>query len=176
VCKNGARVYSDVIQTDAAINHGNSGGPLLNMAGQVVGINSAGADTAENIGFAIAIDSATDTIQQAIADPLAAAAYLGVSAQTVTPALAVQLGLPVQSGAYVIATTADGPAQHAGIKDGDVIVAIDGKTVTTADDLASILAGLQPGQSVGVDLVSHTGGRRSVDVTLGARPLPTQFP
>jgi len=176
VCKNGARVYSDVIQTDAAINHGNSGGPLLNMAGQVVGINSAGADTAENIGFAIAIDSAKDTIQKAIADPLAAASYLGVSAQTVTPALAVQLGLPVQSGAYVIATTADGPAQHAGIKDGDVIVAIDGETVTTADDLASILAGLQPGQSVSVDLVSHTGGRRSVDVTLGARPLPTQFP
>jgi S1-C subfamily serine protease len=176
VCKNGARVYSDVIQTDAAINHGNSGGPLLNMAGQVVGINSAGADTAENIGFAIAIDSAKDTIQQAIADPLAAAAYLGVSAQTVTPALAVQLGLPVQSGAYVIATTADGPAQHAGIKDGDVIVAIDGKTVTTTDDLASILAGIQPGQSVSVDLVAHTGGRRSVDVTLGARPLPTQFP
>jgi S1-C subfamily serine protease len=165
-----------VIQTDAAINHGNSGGPLLNMAGQVVGINSAGADTAQNIGFAIAIDSAKDTIQQAIADPLAAAAYLGVSAQTVTPALAVQLGLPVQSGAYVIATTADGPAQRAGIKDGDVIVAIDGKTVTTTDDLTSILAGLQPGQSVGVDLVSHTGGRRSVDVTLGARPLPTQFP
>jgi S1-C subfamily serine protease len=76
----------------------------------------------------------------------------------------------------VIATTADGPAQHAGIKDGDVIVAIDGMTVTTTDDLASILAGLQPGQSVSVDLVSPTGGRRSVDVTLGARPLPTQFP
>ena len=57
-----------------------------------------------------------------------------------------------------------------------MIVAIDGKTVTTADDLASILAGLQPGQTVTVDLVSHTGGRRSVDVTLGARPLPTQFP
>jgi serine protease Do len=176
VCTNGARVYSDVIQTDAAINHGNSGGPLLNMAGQVVGINSAGADTAENIGFAIAIDSAKDTIQQAIADPLAAAAYLGVSAQPVTPALAVQLGLPVQSGAYVIATTADGPAQRAGIKDGDVIVAIDGKTVTNADDLSGILAALQPGQSVSVDLVSHAGGRRSVDVTLGARPLPTQFP
>jgi S1-C subfamily serine protease len=76
----------------------------------------------------------------------------------------------------VIAATADGPAQQAGIKDGDVIVAIDGKTVTTTDDLASILAEIQPGQSVSVDLVSHTGGRRSVDVTLGARPLPTQFP
>ena len=176
VCKNGARVYSNVIQTDAAINHGNSGGPLLNMAGQVVGINSAGAATAENIGFAIAIDSAKDTIQQAIADPLAAAAYLGVSSQTVTPALAVQLGLPVHSGAYVIATTGDGPAQHAGIGGGDVIVAIDGTTVTTADAVGSILAGLRPGQTVTVDLVSPSGVRRSVDVTLGARPLPTRFP
>ena len=176
VCKNGARVYSNVIQTDAAINHGNSGGPLLNMAGQVVGINSAGAVTAENIGFAIAIDSAKDTIQQAIANPLAPAAYLGISSQSVTPALAVQLGLPVQSGAYVIATTAGGPAQHAGIKNGDVIVAVDGKAVTTADDVGTILAGLRPGQSVSVDLVSSSGARRSVDVTLGARPLPTQFP
>ncbi len=176
VCKNGARVYSDVIQTDAAINHGNSGGPLLTMAGQVVGINSAGADTAENIGFAISIDSAKDTIQQAIADPLAAAAYLGVSSQSVTPAMAVQLGLPVQSGAYVIATTGAGPAQQAGIKDGDVIVAIDGKTVASADDVGSILTGLHPGQSVGVDLVSSSGARRSVDVTLGVRPLPTRFP
>ena len=176
VCKNGARVYSNVIQTDAAINHGNSGGPLLNMAGQVVGINSAGADTAENIGFAIAIDSAKDTIQQAIADPLAAAAYLGVSSQTVTPALAVQLGLSVQSGAYVIATTGDGPAQKAGINDGDVIVSIDGKSVASADDVGTILAGLRPGQSISVGLVSSSGTHRSVDATLGVRPLPTQFP
>ena len=176
VCKNGARVYSDVIQTDAAINHGNSGGPLLNMAGQVVGINSAGADTAENIGFAIAIDSAKGTIQQAIADPLAATAYLGISSQTVTPALAVQLGLPVQNGAYVIATTSDGPAQKAGIRDGDVIVSIDGRTITSADDVGTILAGLRPGQSVGVGLVSSSGARRSANVTLGVRPLPTRFP
>ena len=176
VCRNGARVYSNVIQTDAAINHGNSGGPLLNMAGQVVGINSAGSDTAENIGFAIAIDSAKETIQQAIANPLAPAAYLGISSQSVTPALAVQLGLAVQSGAYVIATTAGGPAQHAGIKSGDVVIAVDGKAVTSADDLSTILAGLRPGQSISVDLVSSSGARRSVHVTLGARPLPTQFP
>src|SRR5438034_1200102 len=132
------------------------GGPLLNMAGQVVGINSAGSDTAENIGFAIAIDSAKETIQQAIANPLAPAAYLGISSQSVTPALAVQLGLAVQSGAYVIATTAGGPAQHAGIKSGDVVVAVDGKAVTSADDLSTILAGLRPGQSISVDLVSSS--------------------
>ena len=67
VCQNGSRTYSNVIQTDAAINHGNSGGPLLNMQGQVVGINSAGDDNAQNIGFAIAIDAAKDAIDHAIA-------------------------------------------------------------------------------------------------------------
>jgi serine protease Do len=176
VCENGRRVYTDVIQTDAAINHGNSGGPLLNMSGQVVGINSAGDDAAENIGFAIAIDSAKGAIQQAINDPAAPAAYLGVSSQTVTSAVATQLGLPVDSGAYVIAATDGGPAAAAGIKDGEVIVGIDGTTVSTADDVGSILARLQPGQTVSVDLASANGGTRSVDVTLGTRPLPTQLP
>src|SRR5439155_1555116 len=74
VCRNGIRTYTNVVQTDAAINHGNSGGPLVNMQGQVVGIDSAGADTAENIGFAIAIDSVKSPIQQAIANPLAPSA------------------------------------------------------------------------------------------------------
>src|SRR5206468_4306780 len=120
VCDNGRRVYTDVIQTDAAINHGNSGGPLLNMAGQVVGINSAGDDAAENIGFAISIDSAKSAIDQAVNDPAAAAAYLGVSSQSVTPAVAAQLGLSVDAGAYVVATTDGGPAAQAGIKDGDI--------------------------------------------------------
>jgi S1-C subfamily serine protease len=176
VCQNGRRVYTDVIQTDAAINHGNSGGPLLNMAGQVVGINSAGDDNAQNIGFAIAIDSAKSAIQQAVSDPLAAAAYLGVTSQTVTPGIAMQLGLPVDAGAYVIATTNGGPAAQAGIKDGEVITAIDGSKVSSADDVGSILAKLSPGQTVSVDLASSNGGTRSVDVTLGTRPLPTQLP
>jgi S1-C subfamily serine protease len=176
VCQNGRRVYTDVIQTDAAINHGNSGGPLLNMHGQVVGINSAGDDNAQNIGFAIAIDAAKSAIQQAVSDPLAAAAYLGVTSQTVTPGIAMQLGLSVQSGAYVIATTTGGPAAQAGIKDGDVITAIDGSNVASADDVGSILAKLAPGQTVGVDVAEPHGGSHRVDITLGTRPLPTQFP
>jgi serine protease Do len=170
------RTYDNVIQTDAAINHGNSGGPLVDMQGRVVGINSAGDDTAENIGFAIAIDSAESAIQQAVSDPLAAAAYLGVTSQTVTPGIAMQLGLPVDTGAYVIATTNGGPASQAGIKDGEVITAIDGSTVSSADDVGSILAKLSPGQTVSVDLAVPNGGTRSVDVTLGTRPLPTQLP
>ena len=121
------RTYSDVIQTDAAINHGNSGGPLVDMQGRVVGINSAGDDQAENIGFAIAIDSAKDTIAKAQQSPLAPTAYLGVSTQPVTADLAVQHDLSVDQGAYVSATTNDGPAAAAGIGEGDVIVAVDGR-------------------------------------------------
>jgi serine protease Do len=175
VCQNGVRTYSDVIQTDAAINHGNSGGPLVDMAGRVVGINSAGSDNAENIGFAISIDSARDAIEHAISDPLAASAYLGVSTQGVNANLAYQLDLPVDQGAYVLATTDGGPAARAGIRDGDVIVSIDGQTVTSADDVGSILDGLAPGQRITVE-VARGGGTESIDVTLGTRPLPTELP
>ncbi len=116
VCSNGVRTYSEVIQTDAAINHGNSGGPLVDMAGRVVGINSAGSDNAENIGFAIAIDSVKAAIDRAISDPLRATAYLGISTRDVTADLAFQLDLKVDEGALVLATLANGPAADAGIE------------------------------------------------------------
>ncbi len=176
VCKNGARTYTGVIQTDAAINHGNSGGPLVDMAGQVVGINSAGDDSAQNIGFAIAIDSVKETISQAESDPLAPTAYLGVSTQTVNGAMAAQFQLSTDTGAYVVGTTTDGPAASAGIGQGDVIVTVDGKTVSSADDLGSILGGLKPGQTVPVEIVGKDGAKRSIDVTLGSRPLPVTLP
>jgi serine protease Do len=175
-CKNGARTYTDIIQTDAAINHGNSGGPLVNMQGQVVGINTAGDDQAQNIGFAIAIDSAKDTIAKAEADPLAPVAFLGVSVAGVTPVLASQNGLKVDHGLYVVATTGGGPAEKAGVRDGDVIVAVNGTQVNTSDDLGRILDGLAPGQAVSVDVVGADGTQRTIDVTLGSRPLPVQLP
>lgn len=175
-CTNQSRTYSDVIQTDAAINHGNSGGPLVDMRGQVVGINTAGDDQAQNIGFAISIDSAKDTIAKAEADPLAPAAFLGVSAAGVTPVLASQYGLKVDHGLYVVATTGGGPAEKAGIRDGDVIVAVNGTQVNTSDDLGAILDGLAPGRSVSVDVVGKDGTPRTIDVTLGSRPLPVLLP
>lgn len=175
-CQNGVRTYSGTIQTDAAINPGNSGGPLVDMQGRVIGINTAGAGNAENIGFAIAIDSMKQTIADAEANPLAPSAYLGVSTQSVTAGLALQFGLPVNRGAYVVATTVDGPAQAAGIKQGDVIVGIDGQTIATGEALGKILAGLKPGARVPVQVVGADGARRTIEVTLGTRPLPTQLP
>jgi serine protease Do len=175
VCKNFSRTYSNVIQTDAAINHGNSGGPLLNMQGQVVGINSAGDDNAQNIGFAIAIDAAKDTIDHAIASPLAPTGYMGIQTADLTPAMAQQLGTTAQSGAYVIGTNKGGPADNAGMKSGDVIVSVDGRTVASATDLGGILDGLQPGTTVPV-VVDRHGQQVTLNVTLDARPLPTQLP
>ena len=114
-CTNERRVrtYTDVIQTDAAINHGNSGGPLVDMQGQVVGINSAGDDQAENIGFAIAIDSAKDTIAKAAGQTRwRPPAYLGVSTAARRPRTSPSSWIsPCDQGAYVVATTADGPAE-----------------------------------------------------------------
>jgi serine protease Do len=175
VCQNGSRTYTDVIQTDAAINHGNSGGPLLNLQGQVVGINSAGADSAQNIGFSIPIDQAKQVVQQAIDQPLAATGYIGVSTQTVNAAMAYQLNLKVQDGAYIIATTPHGPADSAGIQSGDVIVSVNGQSVKSAEDLGTILGNLKPGDQVPV-VVNRGGQEQSFTVTLGARPMPTQMP
>ncbi|MDP9185424.1 MAG: PDZ domain-containing protein, partial [Actinomycetota bacterium] len=128
-----------------------------------------------NIGFAIAIDSAKDAIQQAIDSPLAPTGYMGVQTADVTSALAMQLGLSVQDGAYVISTTQGGPADDAGIRSGDVVVSVDGHAVTTTDDLGSILADLQPGNTVPIE-VDRGGQQQTFDVTLDARPYPTQLP
>jgi S1-C subfamily serine protease len=175
-CQNGQRTYTGVIQTDAAINHGNSGGPLVNMQGQVVGMNTAGDANAQNIGFAIAIDAVKQTLADAEAHPLAPSAYLGVISQSVTSDLAFQFGLPVNQGAYVVATTSDGPAGSAGIQRGDVIVGIDGHTIASEADLGSVLEGLKPGTQVAVQVVGADGRNRTIQVTLGTRPLPVNLP
>jgi S1-C subfamily serine protease len=166
------RTYTHVIQTDAAINPGNSGGPLVNLAGQVVGINTAGAQQAENIGFAIAIDAAKPTIDEAIAHPSAPVAFLGVTTQDVTGDLQFQLNLPVNHGAFVVAVAPKGPAQAAGIRNGDVIVAFGGSPVNTSDDLLALIQRHKPGDRSTVEVVLPNGSRKTVTATLGVRPLP----
>jgi len=171
-CPGGGRKYSDVIQTDAAINPGNSGGPLLDLNGNVVGINTAGSGSAENIGFAIPINDAKATIDNAMQNPGAAVAYLGVVTEDVTPGLAAQFGLPVNDGAYVVSTAPGGPAEKAGINSGDVIVSFDGTKVTGSEQLGTLIHKHQPGDQVQVQVVGSSGGQRTVDATLGVNPLP----
>jgi serine protease Do len=175
-CEGGVRTYPSVIQTDAAINPGNSGGPLVDMLGRVVGINSAGNDQAENIGFAIKIDFVRDTIESSIDDPLAATGYLGVSTAAITSDLRFQQDLSVDSGAYVVGTLADGPADDVGIGEGDVIVSVDGRAVRSPEDLGTVLDSLAPGDTVSVELVEDGGDSRTVEVELAARPLPVDIP
>jgi S1-C subfamily serine protease len=172
VCDNGVRTYSDVIQTDAAINPGNSGGPLLNLDGQVVGINSAGSNGAENIGFAIAIDAAKPTIQGASDNPSAPVAYLGVVSQDVTQGMSFQFNLPVTQGAYIVDLAPGGPAESAGISVGDVIVGFDGQDVPDSETLGKLIRTHTPGDAVDIQIVNGNGERRTVTATLGTNPLP----
>lgn len=171
-CTDGSRTYSSVVQTDAAINPGNSGGPLVDLSGRVVGINTAGTTTAENIGFAIAIDAAIPTIEHAAEDPDRAVAFLGVNSVSVTPLLAAEEGLDVQSGAYVVAVVPGGAASDAGIKAGDVIVGLGGMEVSDAEGLGEAIRSFEPGDEVVVEIVLPNGSRGTFDVTLGTNPLP----
>ena len=166
------RTYSHVIQTDAAINPGNSGGPLLNLAGEVVGINSAGAGAAENIGFAISIDAAKPTIESAAENPSEPVAYLGVVTQDVTEGMSFQFALPVTEGAYVVDLAPRGPAESAGVEVGEVVVEFDGKEIPDSATLGELIQAHDPGDRVDLVVVAVDGERRTVSATLGVNPLP----
>jgi serine protease Do len=174
-CANEQRVYGDVVQTDAAINPGNSGGPLVNMAGQVVGMNTAGvnAGNAENVGFAIQIDAAKPIAFQAAEHPQAPVAYMGVaSVDASNPQIQFELNPPVDRGAAVVSVVSNGPADRAGLRVGDVIVAFDGRTIETSQELGTAIRSHRPGDTVSVDLVRSDGNRTTVDVTLATNPAP----
>ena len=173
-CSNGQRVYTDVVQTDAAINPGNSGGPLVNLAGQVVGINTAGANTAENIGFAIQVDAAKPIIFQAAEHPSQPVAFMGItSAPASDPQVQFELSPPVDQGAVIVDLVPGGPADDAGIVVGDVIVQFDGETVTDSEQLGGLIREHAPGDQVTVGLVHPDGSDGEVTVTLGTNPVAT---
>ena len=172
-CENRQRTYTDVIQTDAAINPGNSGGPLVDLAGRVVGINTAGAGTAENVGFAIQINPVKPTIFQAADNPSAPVAFLGVtSADASNPQVQFELSPPVDEGAAILSVVPDGPADQAGVGVGDVVVAFGGEAVGGSEELGELIRGREPGDEVRVELVGPDGDRRTVTVTLGVNPVP----
>lgn len=168
---------NNLFQTDAAINEGNSGGPLVNLNGQVIGINVAIAGNAQNIGFAIPIDQVKGLIDQVTKTGKFDQPYLGVRYIPITSDVAQQYSLNVNQGAY-IAPSADpsqpsvvsgSPADQAGLKEGDIITKVDGTTIDQNHDLITLLDQHQVGDTVTLSVLR---GGKSIDVhvTLGSVP------
>jgi putative serine protease PepD len=176
---------NDSIQTDAAINHGNSGGPLVNGAGDVVGVNaqieseSGGSD---GIGFAIPSKTIESIVPQIISNGSVEHAYLGVGVAEISPSVADELGLP--AGVEVTDVRDGGPAAEAGLQasdgsatvdgqsfptGGDVITAVDGQAVTTGAELQNAVDAKKPGDSISITY-TRGGQSHTVDITLGTRP------
>jgi serine protease Do len=159
-----------VIQTDTAINPGNSGGPLVNSAGEVVGINTAVAGDAQNIGFSIAINAAKPIIEELRQGTTRSRPFLGVKMITFTPEYAEGLGVTVNSGAVVADVTAGSGAEVAGLRTGDVITAIDGKEVKAAEDVTSAVNSHKPGEEIKLTFVRRDQ-TQEITVKLGERPV-----
>jgi S1-C subfamily serine protease len=181
---------NNAIQTDAAINHGNSGGPLLNMQGEVIGISSQIADSGVNanvgVGFAIPIDLVKSVAADLRAHGAVQHAYLGVTLQDIDPALAASLkDLPAKTGVMIAAVSPSSPAATAGLKagtrqvvldgqtyvvGGDIVTAIDGTPVKSVTDLQSAVQAKRAGDVVTLSVVHNDGTKADVKVTLGKQP------
>lgn len=159
----------DYIQTDAAINLGSSGGPLIDSEGRVVGINAAISWRARDIGFAVPINIARAILPQLESHGRVARGYIGITLKSVDPDLQRSLKLAVAHGAMVQDVSPDSPGARAGLKPYDLIVAVDGRAVHDNDALIREIAGHQPGASTQLELY-RDGGLRTITVRLGQRP------
>ncbi len=171
---------SNLLQTDAAINPGNSGGPLLDSAGDVIGINTAIASSAEGIGFAIPIDLAKPIMRQAVAGKQLARPYVGVRFEMIDYQLQQQAKLPVRDGAYLLdgqsssgqsqpAIIAGGPAEKAGLRAGDIITGVGGQKLDGDHPLDAVVSQYEPGTTVTLQVV-RDGKTLEIPLTLGTRP------
>lgn len=164
--------YMPFIQTDVAVNPGNSGGPLFNMAGEVVGINSQIFSTSGGfmgLSFAIPIDIALQIKDQLVRDGKVTRGYVGVYIQQITQELADSFGLKTPEGALVTKVEKGSPAEKAGLKEGDVITAVAGRKVTNSVSLPMIVSSMRPGSSVEMNVI-RDGKEMKLSVGIGLRP------
>lgn len=168
----GGGAYDRYIQTDASINQGNSGGPLFDLNGNVIGVNTAiFSPTGGNVGvgFAIPAELAQPVIEQLRASGKVRRGYLGVQIQNMTPAIASSLGLPKDRGEIVASVEPGGPARAAGVQQGDVVVRVAGQDVTPDNSLSFIVANTAIGSRVPIEVI-RGGKRLTLTATIGERP------
>jgi 2-alkenal reductase len=169
----GEGIYTDLIQHDAAINPGNSGGPLFDLAGRVIGVNTLGIPQSgytpvQGLFFAIPANHVAHIVSQLIENGRAAYPYFGVEYQPISPDLAAQNDLPVDYGAYVLATVQGGPADRAGIQAGDIVLAIGDRRIQGQTTFTEALFAHSPGDTVPVTVL-RGNGERQVEITLAER-------
>jgi 2-alkenal reductase len=171
----GRPALSGLVQHDAAINPGNSGGPLLNFAGEVIGINTLGIQQAENgelaqgLFFAIPSNTVRQIATRLIQDGDVEYPFLGVESLPITPEVAARNDLPIDHGEYVVSVVDDGPADEADIREGDVLLSIDGETINQGRPFTEVLFAHAVGESVTLD-VFRDGDTIEIEVVLGSRP------
>ncbi|GMV54629.1 MAG: hypothetical protein AMXMBFR6_04340 [Betaproteobacteria bacterium] len=169
----GINTFENFIQTDAAINPGNSGGALVDANGNLLGINTAiysRSGGSLGIGFAIPASNARAIMEQIVRTGSVTRGWVGVEIQEITPELAESFGLPAQQGALVSGVMRGSPADQAGIRPGDAIVAIQGKAVGDAKGMLNLIAGLAPGDKATLTL-RRNGKQLDVPVEVGRRPV-----
>ncbi|RKF22793.1 Do family serine endopeptidase [Altericroceibacterium spongiae] len=167
-----AGAYDRYIQTDASINRGNSGGPLFDMQGNVIGINNAifsPSGGSVGIGFAIPAETASPIVKKLMAGEEIKRGYLGVLIGPVSEDMAEALDIPENHGEFIQSVTANGPADKAGIQPGDVVMKVDGKDVTPDQTLSFLVANIEPGTRVPVQVI-RDGKRQTLNISVGERP------
>jgi serine protease Do len=171
-----SETLTDMFQTDAAINEGNSGGPLVNLNGQVIGINTAIASNSQNIGFAIPINEVKGLVKSVINTGKFERPFLGVRFILLTPSLAKQYKLHTNNGAYIPKNSGSSPsivegsaAAKAGLKTGDVITKVDGESVNSLNDLTMLVDQYQPGTKINLTIVRGTQTLH-IEAKLGVMP------
>lgn len=169
----GTESLTDLIQTDASINPGNSGGPLVNMSGQVIGINTAIVADANGIGFAIPINSTKGVLAGVLETGKISRSFLGVNYLTITPDVAREYNLPVNTGAYVFAgnntspVASGSPAEKAGLQSKDILTKVNDETIGAQGSLSSILGEYRPGDKITITYLRN-GKEATTSLTLGA--------